>query len=52
MLEALDLQKHIDKDAYAKSFRPLRDKLDSLQRVNQIKDDGDLLGRRCLIIPL
>ncbi len=27
-------------------------RLDNLQRVNQIKDDGDLLGRRCLIIPL
>jgi len=32
MLETLDLDKHIDKAAYEKSFIPLRDKLDDLQR--------------------
>ena len=32
MLETLDLDKHIDKASYEKSFRPLRDKLDDLQR--------------------
>lgn len=32
MLETLDLDKHIDKATYEKSFRPLRDKLDDLQR--------------------
>ncbi len=32
MLETLDLHKQINKAAYDKSFRPLRDKLDDLQR--------------------
>lgn len=32
MLETLDLDKKIGKAAYEKSFRPLRDKLDDLQR--------------------
>ena len=32
MLETLDLKKQIDKAAYDKSFKPLRDKLDDLQR--------------------
>lgn len=32
MLETLDLHRHIDKAAYDKSYRPLRDKLDRLQR--------------------
>jgi polyphosphate:AMP phosphotransferase len=32
MLEAFDLDKRISKDSYDKSFKPLRDKLDDLQR--------------------
>jgi polyphosphate:AMP phosphotransferase len=32
MLETLDLKKQIDKAAYGKAFKPLRDKLDGLQR--------------------
>ncbi len=32
MLETLELDKQIDKATYEKSFRPLRDKLDDLQR--------------------
>ena len=32
MLETIDLDKEIDKATYDKSFRPLRDKLDDLQR--------------------
>lgn len=38
MLETLDLDKRIDKAAYDKSFRPLRDRLDDLQR--QIHEAG------------
>jgi polyphosphate kinase 2 (PPK2 family) len=33
MLETLDVNKTIDKAAYEKSFKPLRDKLDDLQRL-------------------